>query len=878
MSQPVDPSVSRLRSCFFCLAGCLALALALPVRAEEPFDYFSNSWGLIGLKDYVDGTRITPSNELLLAEKAEYRLWYGRHTTPFSRKQTKTLLEGWLPVVLLAAEQEKIRYELKLWSTPLPTVKDWQAAFQWPTEGENYLNWIWVTARNVGEERAEARFRGQRTGPASEQVSAFSWSLEPGQSAQAVLRVPFATTDPKAFADADPQLWLDRTIDFWQKCLAQGTRFEIPDRRANHALLASHVYQFINNDHGVVKGGEGFYDQFYIRDGAYEVQQFEEAGFLDAARKAMEAYVAAQRPDGRFETQKGQFDANGQAVWALWQFYQITGDRQWLERVYPAMVRAVEWTMKARREAPVDSPFAGVLPNALADGEYLWNGKYHIVGYDFWNLRGLLCTTDAARVLGKAADVQRFESETAEYRAALDAVWRRTGLPHFPPSWEKAGTHWGNTETLWPTPLFKIEDPRVAALITEVRERFGGGFHEGTIRWCPGTVRSAIHPYMSSYTTMASLARGEHEAVVKDFYWYLLHSTAAHAFPEGIYYRRRFAWSDTIPHATGASNYAFLLRHMLVHEAGSELHLLPAVPDWWLGSGQEIHIQRAPTHFGPLSLHVVGTTEGVQVKLQIPTRRRPQRIVLHLPKSRSLVAELKGVEVAVRTNQKARWDLPAMIALYQAIKPEQVAGLLSLPLDEPPAPDSCQFLDLTPLANTDPFTAPFGVANPGRFLFTGLQVGKQTVGGVPFAIIDPTKNDGRGLVVLQGGPEKLAANGYPHEVAIPAGRQGKRIFVLGNVVGWSSRDTGVGSPAAVAEYVVCYADGKQQKIPLILGQTADDWAGRPVADQVQVVASGEPWHLSLLAAPLRSVPVEKVVFRDLGTVSAPLLVAITIEK
>ena len=90
-------------------------------------------------------------------------------------------------------------------------------------------------------------------------------------------------------------------------------------------------------------------------------------------------------------------------------------------------------------------------------------------------------------------------------------------LPHFPPSWEKAGTHWGNTETLWPTSIFPVDDPRVAALVTEVRRNFGGGFHEGTIRWSPGTPQSAIHPYMSSYTTMASLVRGEHEQVVGGF-------------------------------------------------------------------------------------------------------------------------------------------------------------------------------------------------------------------------------------------------------------------------------------------------------------------------------------------------------------------------
>jgi hypothetical protein len=327
------------------------------------------------------------------------------------------------------------------------------------------------------------------------------------------------------------------------------------------------------------------------------------------------------------------------------------------------MRRAVEWFKQAHRQTPADSPFAGVLPNAGADGEYLWDGKHHIVGYDLWNLRGVLCTADAAQALGEMADARAFRHEADDYRQAIDAAMKRTGLPHFPPAWEKVGTHWGNSETLWPTELFAPDDPRVTASLREVREQFMGGFLEGTIRWAG--FPDVIHPYMSSYTTMASLARGEHEQFIADFYWYLLHSTATHAFPEGIYYKKRTAWSDTIPHATGAANYAFLLRHALVHERGDELHLLSGVPDWWLEAGREIRVENAPTHFGPLSLRVRGKAGGVEVKFNPPRRQSPGRVVLHLPKSRPLLKPLKSVEVAVRANQSKRWDFSTVVELYK---------------------------------------------------------------------------------------------------------------------------------------------------------------------------------------------------------------------
>ncbi len=879
------------------MLAVLAL-VSVGLGAEEPFDYFSNSWSVIGLRDYQRGTRITPTNELLLPDTSKIRLHYGRQLQSLSRKHTKTLLDGWLPIVQVTARDGDVRYDFTFFATPRSTVKDWRAAFAWPTEGEDYDNHIRVVMTNEGSAVAEATLALERIGHRKPDAtgkldktarSAAKRSLKPAAKATCWYLVRTgpggdggASKDEVAAVATEPgaeaEMWLGRTVRTWRGLMDKAARIEVPCQKATEALLAAHVCQLIAADHGELHGGEGFYDEFYIRDAGYQIMELEEAGLWDAVDKAMKAYLRSQRPDGRFETQKGQFDANGQAVWVLWQYYKITRDRGWLAKVYPQMRRAVDWTMKARRRAPTDSPFAGVLPNALADGEYLWNGQYHIVGYDFWNLRGMLCTAEAARVLNKSDEAERLSAEATSYRAAIDAVWKRTGLPHFPPSWEKAGTHWGNTETLWPTELFDVADPRVGALLTEVRERHGGGFIEGTIQWLGH--QDAIHPYMSAYSTMASLIRGEHETVVEDFYWYLLHSSATHAFPEGIYTKRRFAWSHTIPHVTGASNYALMLRHMLIHERGDELHLLSAVPDWWLGASQTIAVERAPTHFGVMGMTVRGQPGGVTLAIDRPKRNPPERIVLHLPASRRLLEPVAGVRVIQRSDQEVRWDFDHVVARYREIAPpsaKPIPGLVALPLGKPPAKEDCVMLDLTGVANTDPFTAPFGVPNPGRFLFTGMPVGVQWVGNVPFGIIDPASNRGKGLVVLHS-PKAPSNRDWPMRVTIPVGARGKRLYFLGNVHGWGTGDPGTGRWGAVAMYEIRYVDGHVQEVPLITGRTAEDWTRQQEATDVHRGLEGTPWHLNVLGVSLRPVEIKEVVFRDLGTVAAPLLAAVTLEK
>jgi hypothetical protein len=280
-----------------------------------------------------------------------------------------------------------------------------------------------------------------------------------------------------------------------------------------------------------------------------------------------------------------------------------------------------------------------------------------------------------------------------------------------------------------------------------------------------------------------------------------------------------------------------------------------------------------------MSFTARGTAKGVELKLDPPRRNPPKRIVLHLPKSRPLAVPVEGVEVALRSDQTKRWDFPAVVNVYQEQVPQAkpIPGLVKLPIEPALAAGQCQTLDLTSLANTDPFNAPFGVPKPGRFLFTGMPVGAQTVGGVPFQIIDPAKNQGRGLIVLHS-PQAPANIPWPKQIEIPVKQQGKRLFFLGNVTGWAPDDEGAGEWGAVAEYVIHYADGQTQTVPLISGRTADDWVLAPVATEAFLGLKGEPWHLNVLGVGLRAVQVEKIVFRDLGTAAAPLLAAMTLER
>ncbi len=297
------------------LVAFAILMLCSVVIGKEQFDYFQNSWALIGLKDYEHGTRITPANELMLSQKRLLRFRFGSKLIPLDRRQTKTCFDGWLPVVELKALEGAVHYDLTFWATPLPSVTNWRKAYHWPTQGENYLNWVWVKVINTGKSATKAKLQAQIVDQPEQNLPSYAWSLKPGESVEAVLRIPFEPIgDETIFDNENPQRWLDRTVAFWRNLISTGAVFKVPCQKAMNARLAALVMQLITSDHGEIQGGEGFYDEFYIRDGAYQMMQLEEAGLWEAADNAIEFFLKAQRDYGRFETQETQYDANGQAL------------------------------------------------------------------------------------------------------------------------------------------------------------------------------------------------------------------------------------------------------------------------------------------------------------------------------------------------------------------------------------------------------------------------------------------------------------------------------------------------------------------------------------------------------------------------------------
>jgi hypothetical protein len=168
-----------------------------------------------------------------------------------------------------------------------------------------------------------------------------------------------------------------------------------------------------------------------------------------------------------------------------------------------------------------------------------------------------------------------------------------------------------------------------------------------------------------------------------------------------------------------------------------------------------------------------------------------------------------------------------------------------------------------------------GVANN---TLRDLPRGLQEFGGVRF--------DVRGIVQLWGqqAARELQVR-FPRDVrGVPVACKGGKVHFL-HACGWTS------TPGTqVAAYVMRYADGRTQEIPVNYGKDVQDWwmgGGAPGPDGPELVWQGKNHaapdgpslglYRTIWNNPFPEVEIESVDYRSTGSNSAPFLIAITVE-
>ncbi len=105
---------------------------------------------------------------------------------------------------------------------------------------------------------------------------------------------------------------------------------------------------------------------------------------------------------------------------------------------------------------------------------------------------------------------------------------------------------------------------------------------------------------------------------------------------------RRYRSMYLPPNSAANATFLETLRLMLVHETATGLELAFATPRAWLRPGRHIAVRRAPTRFGPVSFELEAREGSLLARLTLPSRSRTSKLRLRLPRPFRITAVSVG--------------------------------------------------------------------------------------------------------------------------------------------------------------------------------------------------------------------------------------------
>jgi hypothetical protein len=460
----------------------------------------------------------------------------------------------------------------------------------------------------------------------------------------------------------------EKVTQRWEKRLRSfGMNLHLPNREYENAYYASLAYILISMDKGMLHPGPLAYDYFWYRDGAYMTNALLQAGFSDLIKPILQVFMKPQLPTGEFPSifdlnYRGfgphEWDAQGQAIFALAQHYRYTHDKDFVKQFSTNVEKAVDFIKATRaghlQPAHQGTAVYGILPPSTS-AEDLGPGEWHHYWDDFWCIKGLRDAAYLAGELGEQEKEQEFLREGDELlnwtQHSYSKLMKDSSIdwiPNGPEDIHGTSMARGTGPAVWPGQILSASDRAVQISFQRYFEKwiepYGGAYlHQGKF-W----------PYAFELAECYTLL-GRREIASEIFDWHLNHQTfpGAYSWAEQIDTTSLWFAAGDMPHCWVAADYMNALRASLLYEDENRIVLGAGIPLEWIGPGKELSIDSAPTFFGELSYAVECSKNGKQISIRLNgTARPPGGYIVRFPLKREAIEGVTadGAQVSVMEN------------------------------------------------------------------------------------------------------------------------------------------------------------------------------------------------------------------------------------
>ncbi|MEO7297075.1 MAG: hypothetical protein ABI042_00715 [Verrucomicrobiota bacterium] len=424
------------------------------------------------------------------------------------------------------------------------------------------------------------------------------------------------------------------SVPKWDDEISSFSRLQVPDGKIQF-LYDTAISSLVLHSPLEVYPGPYTYKRFWYRDAAFILNAMITLGARARTKRCLDIFPKRQTHAGYFLSQDGEWDSNGEAIWAYHRYLKLTGEacpEKWLTSIE----RGAEWILKKRLPRNSGEPHAGLLPAGFS-AEHLGPNDYYYWD-NFWGVAGLRC---AAELL-KPTNPERakyFSDGADEYLETIIASFKkipdreaRGAISASPHRRMDAGAV-GSLVADFPLQLFPPGETRIVKTADYLLEHsfFDGGFFQNMIH-------SGINAYLTIHMAQVLLRAGDLRALeLIDAVARLASPTGQ--WPEAIHPQTKGGCMGDGQHIWAAAEWALMIRNLFVREENDRLIVGSGIFPRWLQAGKPISFGPTFTRFGSVSISFQPGENNYQVTVEGNWFSNPPKIEVRVP---GFVAEVRA--------------------------------------------------------------------------------------------------------------------------------------------------------------------------------------------------------------------------------------------
>ncbi|MFW6303015.1 MAG: hypothetical protein ACOC2L_00205 [Candidatus Sumerlaeota bacterium] len=436
----------------------------------------------------------------------------------------------------------------------------------------------------------------------------------------------------------------------WDEAFKNAGKLQIPDAKLDYLYKVALRTVLLHTQDKDVYPGPFMYKRFWFRDAAFILSAMIAVNMEERTHRVLDSFGSRQSATGYFLSQEGEWDSNGEALWIMGRYCDLTGQEphpEWKKAIH----KAAEWICR-KRIKDKGSPHKGLFPAGFSAEHLGLNDFYY--WDDFWGVAGLREAARMLEVMGEEEDARRYHKEADQFFATIEEHLQRdrerlgTSAMSAAPERRLDGGMIGNMVAGYPLALLSGDDERLAETAEYLYKHYceDGAFlhHIG---------HSGYNAYLSLHIAQTFLRRGDER------YWGLIQGVADRAsqtghWPEAIHPATGGGCMGDGQHVWAAAEWIMMMRNLFVLEEENDgvLVIGAGIRPEWLESGKPVSFGPARTVWGVVNVQAEKKENGTVVQCEGEWFDKAPKVIVRLPGHES--TELKdGDSILVRKQEEA---------------------------------------------------------------------------------------------------------------------------------------------------------------------------------------------------------------------------------